>query len=876
MSEPRPGDIFRLNGNHARAQYLARGTVEDLELYVKSYRQAVEATPDGDPVQLATLNNFGLALRTRFNHLGSHTDLDEAIDVCQVVHALTPDDSPDKPPRLSNLAGAIADRFELRGDSQDLEEAISLETRALNLAPDGDKSRPQSLNNLGVHLYKKFRQTGLSVNLSKAITLQNQAVDLTPEDHPNKSSWLSNLSNLMQQRYNLEGNIEDLEQAIALQSHAIRLTPTQHPYWPAWTSTLGMQLLSRFMRLKDKEDIQRAVTFCEHAVERTPDGHPGKPIFLNNLANSLEQRYINEANPQDLAQAITCWTQAIDLTPDSRLDKSTWLHNLGNVLTRFRQRESEDPLKRAIELQSQAIELLPEGHSSKPLFLYRFGSSLLTRFQELGNAADINMAISCSAQSVELLPADHPSQAAHLRLLGIIYETRAISSHSQSEDLTNSFLSLSKAMQCTSASPVEQLRAAGQYAKLISAHSSLLDTPTKISLLQAYELQLSAVPKCVWLGNSVRGRYTSQDLPVFGSIVSKATAAAIDAGDSIKALEWLESGRTLVWSQILQLYAPLDNLQRFHPRLASRLHYVSQALQYAATPLTSPMQPPTTATTATTAVAHFTQTQLEIQAKSSHSFAVEYGRLITQVRKLEGFESFLKPKTVSQLAGACRSGPVAVINVHQSRCDSLVLYNSEEVQVQHIPLSSLSLDHATKLHKVLWSILTARSLRGRSRDGSYTQNEDTDRGAHVPGKGMRHDPMFKILADLWTMVVKPIINFIGTLVSPLLLVFLNRVQPDSAISQHQMQVNFLTLPGVLLGPSPSYLFMLLASTMLTVHRLRLSWTMPYPPTPPPLRHSSNLKHSQILPMRCPKYLWWRSHPHQGTTLFLGLLKKPQL
>lgn len=107
--------------------------------------------------------------------------------------------------------------------------------------------------------------------------------------------------------------------------------------------------------------------------------------------------------------------------------------------------------------------------------------------------------------------------------------------------------------------------------------------------------------------------------------------------------------------------------------------------------------------------------------------------------------------------------------MHKSHCDALVLHDSAEVKIKHIPLSLLSLEHAKKLRRDMWSVLTARGLCGRFRDSSYEWSEDLDRGGRVPGKGTRYDPMFKILADLWSMVVEPVIDFICKLVSKLLL-----------------------------------------------------------------------------------------------------------
>ncbi|KAI0825514.1 CHAT domain-containing protein [Irpex lacteus] len=706
-----------------------------------------------------TFNNFAIALITRFEQFGNHSDLEECITIQRVVNALTPEDSPDKPSRLANLAASIKAQFELAGNLEDLKEAISLETHALDLTPHNHKNKPAMLNNLGISLRTQFKHTGLAEHLDKAITLKSHAVDLTPDDHPNKSPLVNNLSLSLVERFQLEGNIEDLEQSIALQSHAVRLTPDSHPDKPGRINNFGNQLLERFERLASLEDLQRAVVSFEHALELTPNGHPAKPGYLNNLAHSLERRFEHSGEVQDLTRAVTCQSQAVDLTPNSHPDKPSRLSNLGSLLhTLYEKSDNVEDLNRAIAVQSQTVELTPDGHSVKFSLLYNLANSLRAHFEKTGDASDLSEAIQHSTQAVNLLPVDHPNQASCHRLLGILYQERAKSPHAQPQDLTHALQQFSMAMQHTVSPPQQRWRAAGQYTSLLSTISSLLDTLPEISLLEAYELQLSLMSQCLWLGNGVHDRYSAKELPFGGHIVGKATAAAINAGEFKTAIEWIESGRTLVWSQILQLRTPLDDLHHFHPQLANRLQHVSQALQHAATSSSSTTQLPFTIDTS-----HSPQSSLDMQAKSSHHYAVEYDQLIKKVRGLEGFESFLQPKTLPQLSGACKSGPVVLINTDESHCDALILYDSKDIKIKHIPLPLLSLEHATKLKKDLWSVLTARGLCGRFRDSSYEWSEDFDRGGQLPGKGMRNDPMFKILADLWTMVIKPVVDFVHTL-----------------------------------------------------------------------------------------------------------------
>lgn len=751
-----------LQAQDAGETYRAQGGLDDLQAYVRLYRLAVEATPDGDPQRSDIINNFGLALLARFKRLESRADLDESIVCWQLVDALTPDDTPDKASWLSEFASFFFDRFDLEGRLRDLEEVISLESRALELTPHNHKERHRRLNNLASSLCTHFQHAGRADSLTKAIALQNQVVETTAKDDPQRAPRLSNLSILLQERFELTGNVEDLEQAIASQDSAVRLTPNDHPDKCSQINYLGHRLLIRFIRLGNMEDIERAIALSDHSVRITPDGHADKPFLLSNLARALQIRFDHNGQLDDLARAITFQRQAVDLTPDTHYNKPSFLSNLGTQLeTRFERSHDPDDLDKAIIAQSSAVKLTPNEDPDKPSHLSNLAYSLRMRFEKTGNSPDLTEAIRCSEQAVDLLPKEHSSRASCLRLLGGHYRTRlklaSVPTHTQSEDLTRAMAAFSEAMQHIFSPPLERFRASAQYAVLSSGFAHLLHTPPPITLLQAYELHLQLIPECVWLGNDVRGRYASKQMPMYGAAASTAAATAIAAGEHVKAFEWLESARTVVWSQILQLRTPLDDLRSRHPKLAADLEHISQELERNTIPTHYPPRP-------SSLIPTFPDAGASAQRRSPHSYAAEYQKLLTHIRTLQGFESFLKPKTFPQLASACLAGPVVVINTYRSRCDALVLHHSDDrSSVKHIPLPALSHRHATQLRKDLWAVLTTRGLRGRFRDGQHKTSED--RGARLPGKGMRRDPMFKMLADLWLMVVRPIVDFVRTLVS---------------------------------------------------------------------------------------------------------------
>ncbi|KAI0825510.1 CHAT domain-containing protein [Irpex lacteus] len=752
-----------LCGGRARQEFLARGDQDALELFVHCYRRALVLTPE-DP---ALLNGLGVALMDRYGCLHNCADLYEAISFFQKANNLTFDDSghpPKKSCRLGNLARAMFARSQLEENPQDLEEAISVMTYVMSLTCDGCQDKPKILDDLGSFLSAQFQHTRHLDHLTHAIALQSQAVVLTPKDDPDRHRRLHDLSRLLQIRFQLEGDVQDQEQSITLQDWAIRLAPSSHSNKGAHFTTLGAQLLERFERFNNRDDLERAIALLECALELTPNDSPARPTLLHNLSHSLQHWSETNGDVLDLVKALSYQADAFNLTPDDDPDKLLQLHNFGTLLVEGFQASTKpnvEALDAAIFLQCQSLDALPDNHLNRHSWLNSLADSLFIRYNETGDATSLAEAIECGKHAVELSPMEHVLLGSHLKLLGRLYETRMTSCYAQPEDLMHALESYSHAMQHTYSPLDVQRRAACCYTSLLSANISELDNALEIPLLQAYNLQLNLISQCIWLGNDIQDWYTVHKCPNCNLVVAKAAASAIAAGNFIQAVEWIENGRMLVWSHILQLRTPLKNLCQLHPQLGANLGQVSQALQCAAilpSSTTTPHLPWNTSLDI-----QRSPTNVDVQTKTSHSYAIEYKKLIAQVRELDGFEDFLKSKTLTQLAGACTSGPIAILNVHESQCDCLVLYNAEGVKIKHIPLSSMSLEYATKLCKDLWSVLSARNLRGRLRDSMKSWSEDFDRGANLPGKGAKYDPMFKILADLWTMVTKPVIDFICTL-----------------------------------------------------------------------------------------------------------------
>lgn len=133
------------------------------------------------------------------------------------------------------------------------------------------------------------------------------------------------------------------------------------------------------------------------------------------------------------------------------------------------------------------------------------------------------------------------------------------------------------------------------------------------------------------------------------------------------------------------------------------------------------------------------------------TLAVRYDELLKEIRGLNGFESFLRPKKLSELASSCASGPVVVVNVHPLRCDALIL--RQHGQIMHVPLPEFSYGFAKVSQEKWLSLLKASGVRERSL--RVARQEQVD----------QIDPWNQTLEILWLRVIRPVLEALGYIVS---------------------------------------------------------------------------------------------------------------
>ena len=640
---------------------------------------------------------------TRFEQEGQQSDFDEAISLHRQALELFLPPHPHRSSSLNNLASALRTRFEQGGQRSDRNEAISLHRQALELRLPPHPDRSGSLNNLASALLTRFEEEGQRSDLDEAISLHRQALELQLPPHPNRSGSLNNLASALLIRFEQEGQRSDLDEAISLHRQALELFLPPHPNRSGSLNNLACALLTRFEQEGQRSDLHEAISLHRQSLELQLPPHPNRSGSLNNLANALQTRFEQGGQRSDLDEAISLHRQALELRLPPHPDQSSSLNNLANALrTRFKQGGQQSDLDEAISLHRQALKLQLPPHPNRSGSLNDLASALSTRFEQGGQRSDLD-------------------QATSLFLTATQYHFQP---------------------------PSQRLRIAKGWIRCAdkNQHSSAID---------AYEAALQALPQVAALRLDVGSRHKALTAGSDG-LARDASRCAIHSGHLDKAIEFLEAGRSIFWSQVLSLRSPFDQLHKVSPELADKLRVIATALEIGSHRDVS-----------AEILDNRKKLSIDQEASRLNRLNEEWTASIHEVRKLHGFEDFLRPSCISSLKSAASEHPLVILIANDDGSHCLIMTSTN---VHHIPLPTLGTPVLDKIgHLVQIAQLPgSRSFIEETQETIlWLMEECTSRmPVRINYKLGSSDDIFRyILRILWDELVSPVINLLEIKVS---------------------------------------------------------------------------------------------------------------
>ncbi|CEL57069.1 hypothetical protein RSOLAG1IB_08323 [Rhizoctonia solani AG-1 IB] len=730
-NHPRRCEMLANLGNAYKHRFRTTGDVVDINQAISYQTEANLGTSVDNPGMPRQLAILGVSYLARFDRLANIDDVNQAIDYLSQAIELTPKCHSELPNRIYTLGRAYCARFNHSGQLPDLGLSIEWLIHAVTEAHTEDPNKPSFLNQVGVVYLTRFRHGGDPQDICKAIEYFEQAISLTSKDYALGYHRVHNLGNAYSARFEHYGDIGDIDKSIQFLNQALLSIPQGDLDMPVALNNLGKSHFICFERLNEGEDNDRAIILLTQAINLTPEDSPDQPGQISNLGASYLARFQRLGNQEDVNKAIELLTQGSLLLHRDHPDLPCILDHLGvSYRTRFSHTGNMHDIDQSLIHLKRALLLTPDDHRNKPSLFNSLCTAHLIRFKEFGNSEDSDQSINCIAQAISTTPDSHPDLAGFLLNCGQVHFSR-FKKLNDYQSLQNSVSYFQKSAEFQEGYPRFKFDAARIWARTASSYS--ISDP-----LKAYNKAMEIVPQLVWLGSTINQRY--EDVKMIGDLATEAAAAAIQAGRYTLALEWLEQGRSIVWNQILQLRTPLDELRSVDPLLADKIASVANKLHSPSSQLS---------------IARSSYTRnLEQAAQEHRQTALEYEKLLSSARALPGFADFLRPKKAAELVDAPHSGPVVIVNTHESRCDALILLPKKS-DVLHLPLSGLSYARVLGMRVYLERSLRFHNVRERELSRHIlleNQSEEED------------DDFRNMLEALWIDLVKPvlaILNYLG-------------------------------------------------------------------------------------------------------------------
>ena len=641
--------------------YHLTGALAGLHGAVDAMRRVLATVSEDDPRRPGDLAYFSAVLLDRHNVSGDMPDLDEAIVAGRLAIATAPSNHPSFPDYLSGLGAAHLARFAASDNLADLDEAIDISRRAVDFAPAGHPDRAELLSNLSRALELRLERFGELPDIDEAIMVGRQALAETSEGHP--SFWVRtlNLANAFISRFDRSGVSGDLEEAIGLGRRALDAVSAGDPTRPRYLGMLGTALYRRYERFDNPDDLDEAADLLRAAVSQTPANVSAMVSNLTDLSQVLLSRYRRSSQEPDLDDAIARARDALDLTPPAHRERPGRLAGLSAAIaTRAEAADRINDLYEAIALMQAAISTSAPDEPATPLYLAHLGGLFRRRSEQTGDRQVAYAAIDAGTSAVTMLPRDHPRRADHLVQLAVSLQL-AYSKYGDEAAAERAIEVLDEASATASAPMATRVEAATMLGRLAHQVGKL-----PYALL-GYGRALDLLPWMAWQG--VPRAERERRLATWSGVATEAAAAAIDAADPVAALTFLEHGRGILWSQLLEI-DDLSTVRSIAPDLASRLETVRRHLDgHGGESPDSWGSPERLLTDQRMALAH------------------EWDQLVEQLRTLPGFEDFLRPPPIEALFSAADDGPVVIINVAHRRCDALVV---TATGVSLVPLPDLT------------------------------------------------------------------------------------------------------------------------------------------------------------------------------------------
>jgi tetratricopeptide (TPR) repeat protein len=524
--------------------------------------------------QLTSSDDGSLALRVAGNVYArlaemtwDHSDFDAAIRYQRCLVDELAEGDPERILLLSDLGRAYGQRLVRSESGDDADDAVRFGQAAMDEAGPKAPDRARLLATQSGHLGRRFRMTGRRTDLRDA-ELTGREAEAAATSPAERIFARTRLVPVLMLRYQADRDAAALDEAIKLGRSVVEDVSVggDNGLEPATLAPLSYALRLRHQLHSLPDDLDESIALMRRVTAAVGPEHPGLRLYLSDLAMILLLRYEQTNDPADHRAALEHVTAAVDLVSPEDADQMRHVSvKLAIWQTAPADPDSAAELDRVID-QALAIGLAQRSTDpSWSAFTHNLGTALLRRHERTGDAADLDQAIEILTLGLDGSRTDDPQLVSTRVELGNALSRRDDGDGTDLEAAVRLWREASE--QENGPSSVRLEAVLHEVAELDG------DSAAQLPLFRKALTLLSVL---AWHGTP---RVEQQRaLSPWSGLASAAAAAALDIDSADLAVELLEQGRAVLWSQLLDSQADLGEISRVAPELAKRMQVVRTEL----------------------------------------------------------------------------------------------------------------------------------------------------------------------------------------------------------------------------------------------------------------------------------------------------------
>ena len=673
-----------------------------------------------------------LAARVKGEAGDALEDINEILSFCrEFASGTSPHDSPGYlTSALQALAEAVLDAYSRGKQLQPLDQAIGCLREATKTCSLGFHRVSFNFANL---LAVRFLARHDDNDYKEAKVLLDRVTDhRSSGDHPCSCRFEASVltSALGHAQSIVNSNLEDSEKAISRCRSFLDDTPLfGNPLHPAISELLASHIPERVWKdftppqeraTQSEVDVQLSFTQLDIFV----DGFDEYDIASAPLSTSLEKEidrlrvlcskagHMTEHQRKHLEDLVRCLNIKISLTQDTKV------------------------LEEAIQHSRSLLDIIHPTEESKFILESYFGNLLYVAFDRTKEIDYLHESITLHQEVLQL-------DSAQLTDFKFYIIQQLIRSLSTRWELLGHRLDLDEVMCLFALGAEDSYAAVPSRSELACQWASTAQLFRHTSVLTAYKTAMSLMQRSIVFAPTLpiqHDRFVEMRNP-YEKISLNYASHHICASRLEHAIETLEQGRSILWSEIRGLRTSTDLLHAADPDLAARFTAINQELEMILT--TSALSDGSIGLGDGECKGDEWVEQLPLLREKKMELLKEHDTLVLKVRKLPGLENFSLPLSFDTLSSAASQGPVIIINHCELGSDIIiVLHNSPP---SRIPTPSDFFDRANQLKD--------RLLKTRKDNGVKSKEHD-DALSDV----LKEHVLSDVLKELYELVGVPVVK----------------------------------------------------------------------------------------------------------------------